>query len=576
MTMRLLHCCFILIALTCTKVGSAKPILTDAAQCDTVELLADALDCDAETCNLVGNATVTCQDLVLQADSIVIQMTPDYGFNGATASGNVVFLDGDTLIRCSEVNLEAGRIQGKIEKAQVQVFENHATAAQVAANPRSPRSGRALQTVRGDIHRVSKDRFTLKSGTFTLCDCGGDQNPSWRLGASEVDVTLKDRATLWWPKLEVNFLGLGMLPLPLPTPVLSLPIQKRAAGLLAPSIIFLRDAYPILDFPLFIPIGNSYDLTVSPGLRTDWGLHRGNDVSTWSAPRLGARVRYAPIPGLQGSVQFQWTRDTHFTAARLARLNESHSGLEDPALIALARQDPRWGLRDRVVVQAGQTWLISPAARWNLKAHWVSDDYIQRDFSFHLADQVSQYLPSRTRLDWHTSHILVSAQADYLQRLNNGNSEAGYSNTSSNEGSALQRAPNMELWLRPQHLGQRFFVGGGLVVQRYGSWASPQTQQTANQWDFYQRLDFSYLNQVGPFQLKVQAGSHLIGMLSESDQSAQDATDSVNLLPFAELRLRSTLAKKFSQITHIVQPFVAVQFVYDPAINDSFSTRNPW
>ena len=577
MTMRHLYPYLAFLLLTQPLMCAAAPSLSDNARCDTVELLADTLDCDDSLCKLEGNAGITCEHITLRADSIVIKLTRDFGFNGAQAQGNVVLVDGSTVVRCTEVKIEAGRIQGKISNAHIQVFPTSSQAALVATNPKKLDRGRALQTIQGDIERLSKDRFQIDDGSFTLCDCGGDENPSWRLGASQVDVTLENRATLWWPRLELNLFGLGMVPVPLPTPVLSLPIQKRSPGLLAPSITFLRGAYPVLDIPVFIPLGQSYDITLTPGLRTDWGLHRGTDIATWAAPRLGARFRYAPIQGLSGSFSAAWTRDTHFTAARLVHLNDTHSNLEDPDLVDLARQDPRWGLRDRVVIQANQTWRMTRGARWNLQSHWVSDDYIQRDFSFTLADQVSQYLPSRTRLDWHTSHLLMSAQVDYLQRLTNGSALGGYSNTSAQEGAEFHRAPSLELWLRPQHLGHRFFFSTGLVTQRYGRWSPFTTGQSPSQWDLYHQLSFSYLNQVGPFQLKAKLGTHLAAVLYEAADSEPDQkAHSLNALPFTEVKLQTTLAKRYGDITHMVQPFLELRYILEPSAERSPSIQNPW
>ena len=558
--------------------GYGAPTLTDSAHCETVELLADTLDCDESTCHLEGNARLSCEAVTLQADTIVIQLTKDFGFNGAKASGNVILVDRDTVVRCAEIELESGRIRGSIRSANIKVFANPAQAADNATQSQSAGTARALQTVRGDIHRVSKDQFTITDGTFTLCDCGFGNNPSWRLGAHQVDINIKDRATLWWPMLEFNFLGLGMLPLPLPTPVLSLPIRKRAAGLLAPSVTFLRDAYPVMDFPLFIPVGSSYDLTIAPGLRTDWGLHRGSDISTWAAPRLGARLRYAPIVGLSGTLSAQWTRDSHFTAARLAQMSDTYTDLEDPALVEAARQDPRWGLRDRVILKADHTWRFSSRSRWNLKAHWVSDDYIQRDFSFNLADQVAQYLPSRSRLDWHTNHVLIAAQIDYLQRLNNGSALSGYSNTSANEGAERHRAPSLEVWLRPQHLGHRFFIDAGLVAQRYGRLSSSEDGYTANRWDIYNQAKISYLDQIGPFQLKAQLGTHLTMSLFEPVASAEIGSGSdseFSIFPSAQLQVQSTMAKRFGELTHMVQPFAALRYVAYVPKDGTYRVENP-
>jgi len=569
---------FIILNLFAAPTASAAlPSVQGPATCNTVELHADVLDCEEQTCQLLGNASLTCDHITLQGDNITLELTSDFGFNGAIATGHVVLIDGKTLVTCQSIELEAGRIRGKIVEARVQLFEKDITTDAAGKLVPNGKAGRAVQTIGGDVERLSADEFRIDDGTYTLCDCGEDTNPSWQIRASEINVNIKERATLWWPRLELNIFGLGMLPLPLPTPVLSLPIKRRAAGLLAPSLTFLRFPYPLLDLPIFIPIGDSYDITITPGIRSDWGLHRSSDLSTWAAPRLGGRFRYAPVHGVQGSISAQWTRDTHFTSARLAHRNDSHSGLEDPELIELAQADPRWGLRDRVILEAQHAWTFSPQARWNLQGHWVSDDYVQRDFSVNLEDQVAQYLPSRTRIDWQTGHLLASGQLDYLQRLNNGGSTGSYSNTSGHELSETQRAPSLELWLRPVHLGHRIFASGGIVAERYGSWSDGLADSTTNRWMLYNRLTTSYFNQIGPLQFKAQVGSHFGALFAEqSDPQNEAAGDGIRLLPYSSVSIQTTLAKRFGKLVHVIQPFLALNYSIEGISDLMNAPENPW
>ena len=176
------------------------------------------------------------------------------------------------MLRCTSVQLEAGQLTGQIDKALLQVFKRPKDA-QEAREPRATerKPGLIRQTVHGDVQRTGRDTFILRDAQFTLCDCGENETPSWRLRASEINLDLNDRATLWWPRIDFHVFGLFMLPIPAPTPVLSMPLADRAAGFLAPRLSFLKFPYPTLDLPLFLPVTDAYDITLTPGIRSTGG-----------------------------------------------------------------------------------------------------------------------------------------------------------------------------------------------------------------------------------------------------------------------------------------------------------------
>lgn len=522
--------------------GSTLPSVHGPTTCEHVQLHGDELLCEDTHCDLVGHASLVCNDLELRADKIRVNITKDYGFSGARATGAVTWFDGATMVHCQSMELEGGRIRGRIENAVIQVYENRT------------RQGRALQTFTGEIERVSKQVFKVTDGTFTLCDCGAGNPPSWRLLASSVDIDLTNRATLWWPRFELNAFGLFALPIPLPTPVLSLPVKERALGLLAPKLTFFRLPMPTLDLPIFIPLGDSYDVTILAGLRTDWGLHRKDDVSTWAAPRLGFTFRYAPIQGLRGELSAQWTRDTHSSAARLIYLSDEHTGLEDPALLALAREDPRFGLRDRVLIGASQTYRISNRAQWNILAQWASDDYIQRDFSTHLEGQVAQYLPSRSRFSWQGERALVDAEVSYLQRLSH-DEPVSASNLSAQEGALVQRAPSLSAWLRPHMLGAGIWSQASASITRFGSFGASEEY---GKWLATQALSVFYPAALGPVRLNLRLAGDFAQVMSE------DGNQEFLGQPRLETQAEFTLARQFGALTHMAHTFV--QFQSRPAV----------
>ena len=546
--------------------AASIPLLSGPAQCDKVTLSSDSLECNETSCVLRENAQLTCDHIRVQADQITVDLTEESSFAGARAIGNVIMLDGANVIRCKSVHLDAGQIKGSIQEATVQNFRTPEAARPFAVtSPAHRQPGTTRQTIEGNIERKDANLYTVTDASFTWCDCGSDQNPSWRLLASEINVNPEERATLWWPRFEMNFLGLFRVPIPAPTPVLSLPINRRAAGLLAPQIAFLRFPYPTIDFPLFIPMTDAFDLTIRPGFRSDWGLHRSNQLSTWSAPRLGARFRMAPFDGFRLSFDAQWTRDTHSSAARIANRNDSHDGLEDRDLQSLAQNDPRWGLRDRIMLNLDQSWRIAPGAQWNIRGQWVSDDYYQRDFSIQLEDRVSQYLPTRSRLDWHGRHLLFHAELDYLQRLNNGTPLSGYSNTNAHEGAAWQRLPAMELWLLPWELGSRIFVSSGFSGNYFSSLVPSQEHQLPSQWSFYNQTRIHFLDQLGPVQVDAGFTNHLISLVTAPSAEESGSDLSAWAFPMFESRITTSLARHFESWTHMVQPYTAFRNSLRPA-----------
>ena len=159
-------------------------------------------------------------------------------------------------------------------------------------------TGRDSARFTGTVHRLSQDQLHIDDATFTLCDCGEDV-PSWLITAESADAEMKERVTIHWPTFWANPFGLGFLvPLLPPIPFISLPLEGRAAGQLAPVIQFYQFPYPLVDLPVFVPLGRSFDLTIIPGLRTDWtDKHALTPPSRWGAPRLGGRLRYAPVEG---------------------------------------------------------------------------------------------------------------------------------------------------------------------------------------------------------------------------------------------------------------------------------------
>jgi len=277
------------------------------SECRQVEFESDELNCLNGTCTLRGNARLRCDDLTLWADSIELTLDEGERFSGAKARGNVIAVDGATVLRCEEVTLEGDRIRGQIAGANVELKTRSASLERIEAV-------RNRMELSGSIEKTGDRTFVLEDAELTLCDCG-DEPASWLLRSARVEADVDNRAELYWSLLWLQPFGLVEMPLPLPIPYLSIPFDRRAPGFLPPDLQFFG-VRPLVDLPFFIPLGDSYDLTVTPGFRTDFITERANTLDRIGANRLGLRFRYAPVEDTAGEITVQYQRDARGQAVR--------------------------------------------------------------------------------------------------------------------------------------------------------------------------------------------------------------------------------------------------------------------
>ena len=211
---------------------------------------------------------MTCGETSLRANRVTLSFDPKGSFQGLSAQ-EAVYLDSPGhRILCSKLDVESDRIRGVLTDASLIVRET-----------RPDGTVGIRVTASGSINRVSRDHYEIAPASFSLCDCGDDALPSWSIKALWMDLDTKDRATLYFPSFWIAPLGIFELPiLPFLSPV-SVPLKPRAFGLLPPRIQFYNAIAPSVAFPLFIPIGKSWDLTIAVGNRFDWTPPR---LSPWT------------------------------------------------------------------------------------------------------------------------------------------------------------------------------------------------------------------------------------------------------------------------------------------------------
>jgi LPS-assembly protein len=179
---------------------------------------------------------------------------------------------------------------------------------ELPANPDNPKAGKNALILHGrTVQQRADGGYSAQNIVLTPCDCVGE--PDYELLADEARLE-GDRAHLSGTHIHFPHVTLPLFPL-------SLPLTNRQWGLLAPQFGFSNVGGFVFSQPVFLPLGDSYDLTLTPGFFTGGT----NAAATTPAklgetlqypaaigarnikgPRMGIEWRYAPVEGTSGSI----------------------------------------------------------------------------------------------------------------------------------------------------------------------------------------------------------------------------------------------------------------------------------
>lgn len=544
--------------------------------CAALWVQADDASCSQAQCVLDGHAQLRCDsDLRLFADHLEVRLGPMQRFDGAWAQGHVTLVDGLNILRAAALCIDADQIRGHIQMASLQVRRPDAAAA----DPNTGiRPGRNALIAHGSLERASGSRFILRKADFTLCDCGENCLPSWRVDAPRIEVNLGHRALIWWPQLRLNVANRWLVAVTPPLLPLSLPLTERAAGLLPPQIAFLRVPYPTVDVPLFVPLGPSWDLTVAPGVRTDWG-----------AARLAARLRYAPSAHTRGRLRVGFTHDGRGAMAAQffhQQITNRPDSLGDPNFLAEHRALAQLTERFSLDWEHATHRPLGPL-QLDILANvaWISDDLVHRDLLIRPEQRVAAYLPSRLAVVVRHAVGLVALSIDSMLRLDNAPEPDGqgfaardYSNVRGAEAATLHRAPDVQLTLLPLRLGPGLMADAQLSAVRYGRWRAGAAQGPTDlaQSIWGAQLGVGFGRQLGPLDVHARAGVDGIAVFEQKKASFFDAAP----LTQADVGLR--LGRQYGRLLHVIRPQIAYRGVdkaYAPqgpvarAANDALDAR---
>ncbi|MBS1153088.1 MAG: outer membrane protein Imp, required for envelope biosis, partial [Myxococcaceae bacterium] len=321
-----------------------------------------------------GNAELVTTGAALHADRI----TWDRDSSSATAIGHVALrlTSGELLVVIADV------LTVRFEDDEVrEVFVNDGKV--LSKKGITPEALRAITTPEGlsaagettmlliGNHLVREGAvWRLEKLELVPCECNFNQ-PSWSIRSNDATIDTADqRASLWAPTVRVH--GVPVLWLPW----ISLPLSNRQTGLLAPRPGFSGLNGLSLEQPVFITLGRSFDLTLTPGYFG--GIDKPEGVS---GPRLLTELRYAPAIGTSGKLSLGLLWDL--------------KGRRSPVVPSAPRPGTR-GLRSEGSWQHNQE--LGSGWSTRVDAAFFSDAYYQEDLVSDVLAKEAGYLRSTATL----------------------------------------------------------------------------------------------------------------------------------------------------------------------------------
>jgi LPS-assembly protein len=243
-----------------------------------------------------GDVVLRMEDLVLRADEMVY----DEAEGTATAKGNVRLVQDLITAYGDEVTVDLATMAADVKSGLFQE-KRRTTFRQLSLLKTADelkKTGSNMLTLSGThLRRIGPRHYLVDHLAFTPCDCNPD-NFNWRIKSYQGDVESGERAILYWPVVYLKNIPLaGEVPV-LPLPILYLPMSERRSGLLLPEVKWGPPNSFSIDQPLFLTLGRSRDLTITPGYY--WGSDSENPKDPLhppgpfgiQGPRLRAEYRY--------------------------------------------------------------------------------------------------------------------------------------------------------------------------------------------------------------------------------------------------------------------------------------------
>lgn len=216
---------------------------------DGIRIKADAMDHDQTTDIITtrGNVEMQWQGATLTSDNA----TYDRAQQLITATGNVLIVKGGDTIKGESVtvDLESGR--GELAKGIIFLKQNN---MHIAGN---------------SITRTGENDYSASQGSYTTCD---DAIPSWKFGASDLDMTVDEYGTaknvvFYIKNVPVFYFPYAVFPIK----------RERQSGFLFPRFGWAKDKGFESDIFYYWAISPSQEATIDLDIQSKRGVGTGLD-----------------------------------------------------------------------------------------------------------------------------------------------------------------------------------------------------------------------------------------------------------------------------------------------------------
>jgi LPS-assembly protein len=211
-----------------------------------------------------------------------------------TASGNVVLIKGGDIVRGSRLSFDTISGRGEIEDSTM--FIRQGNIHRGDKKPKAPgetvlaegQDSYSIHLTGKRIIKLGENDYSAEQGTYTTCDA---ENPSWKFGASRLDVAVDEYGT---GKHAVFYIK--------DVPVFYFPYiifpgkRERQTGFLYPHLGWSKSKGAEVDIPFFWAISPSQDATVDLDIQSKRGVGTGLEYrylrSQGSTGNLGGYLIY--------------------------------------------------------------------------------------------------------------------------------------------------------------------------------------------------------------------------------------------------------------------------------------------
>jgi LPS-assembly protein len=458
----------------------ALPLIAALVSSATVQLDAERLihDDARKITTAEGNAQLRATNAAMDAERI----TYDEGAQAATASGNVTLRLTQKGLMAVIADVVTVRMSGE-EVTEVYLYDGLAMGKK-NITPDALRAARAPDQVRAagnttmtmtasHLTRNDDGTWTIDELGFTPCECDFDK-PSWHIGTRRTTLDLEaERAALLFPTFYVWKVPVFWFPW------LSLPLNDRQTGLLVPKPNSTALNGFSLEQPVFVTLGRSADLTLTPGY-----FFGGSGAYGIRGPRLATEFRYAPSATTNGRATLGLIYDLKLQRDPLNPACDANNpqNCADPNNPPPARKR---GLRADASLQhiqdLGHGWHDS------VSASLLSDGYLQRDFVPDVLAREAGYLRSTATLFHRGVDHLAGLDVVLRQDLSTGDPIFGSRPGAPNP---VQRLPGLTVALPSRQVAGPLSIGGiASYVRLAPTLPRPDSLESFDRFDLMPRLD---------------------------------------------------------------------------------------